>query len=59
MGIVGPLYGVFKLTNYTKKDIIFTWVNTIKKFLKFKIYRITDKNISRRPNIIYFSNHYS
>ena len=57
LGFIGPLYGFFKLTNYTKKDIIYTWINTIKKFLQFKIYRITEKNISHKPNVIYFSNH--
>jgi hypothetical protein len=57
LGFIGPLYGFFKLTNYTKKEIVYTWVNTIKKFLQFKIYRITEKNISHKPNVIYFSNH--
>jgi hypothetical protein len=57
LAFIGPLYGFFKLTNYTKKEGVYTWINTIKKFLQFKIYRITEKNISHKPNVIYFSNH--
>ena len=59
LGFIGPICCLFKLTNYTKKEMLYTWVNTIKKFLQFKIYRITEKNISHKPNVIYFSNHVS
>jgi hypothetical protein len=59
LSIYGPLRGLFKLSNYTKKDIIFSYANTVKKFLKFNLYQISNQNIEHNPKIIYLSNHIS